>query len=102
MCVFVCGGGRSKTGGAVGKVDVRSAYTAVAGGGAGVRAGGAPAREDLAKLSVTEFAKLVKEVCCVWWLRGVCCVWWLRGGAKVYSFMPMTLCDVIYSSFECV
>jgi hypothetical protein len=58
------GGAGNRTGGAGAKNEMRSAYNAPA-GGAGPAAGaggGGTAREDLVKMSVTEFAKLVKEV----------------------------------------
>jgi DnaJ family protein C protein 1 len=58
------GGGAGGAGGGL-KADARSAYTAGATAGAGGAKGGGGSsgatREDLAKLSVTEFAKLVKE-----------------------------------------
>jgi hypothetical protein len=61
------GGAGNRTGCAGAKNEMRSAYNAPAGGagasaGAAGGAGGATAREDLVKMSVTEFAKLVKEV----------------------------------------
>ena len=45
------GGAGNRTGGSGAKNEMRSAYP-----------GGGTAREDLVKMSVTEFAKLVKEV----------------------------------------